>query len=392
MDKVSWGKLPAQVQQELIKKEWHNRRVLKQHLLGQREFPIQVTLHAPKNDMQALSHLDHFKQFVHAWRNVSDTEQVVWREKKKPCLTQSMPTHLCIDNFQQLLTWLGKQAEQQYQHWQQLMQIVLDVHINLKPVLVQHLSVLQKYTVQDLQKLKNLLSCLHANMAENKYIRELVIEGVDTKFIENNQKILADLLDVLHHGAVSEQGGLLKWLNCLDLPKGWLLLRYLDPEHRGVEILKIASNTLMDLAITAKNILIIENEQSCYALPKLADCVAIAGAGKNLTWLTADWLNSKNIAYWGDIDSWGLSFLSDARAHLPNLTALMMNQNTVEMHHAAMVNEPSSVLKLPIALTEAEQNLFYALKNRDFEANRLEQERLNSDYIYAQIQAWLSQE
>ena len=106
-----------------------------------------------------------------------------------------------------------------------------------------------------------------------------------------------------------------------------------------------------------------------------------------MTWLTADWLNSKNIAYWGDIDSWGLSFLSDARAHLPNLTALMMNQNTVELHHAAMVNEPSSVLKLPIALTEAEQNLFYALKNRDFEANRLEQERLNSDYIYAQIQA-----
>ena len=193
----------------------------------------------------------------------------------------------------------------------------------------------------------------------------------------------------MYQGEISEQGGLLKWLNCKDLPKGWVLLRYLDPYHQGIDTLRYAANTLENLSIDAQNILIIENEQSCYALPKLENCVAIAGAGKNLAWLTTSWLQKKRVAYWGDIDSWGLSFLSAAREKLPHLTALMMNVQTVELYQSAMVDEPSSLKKRQLYLTDAEQDLFEKLHNQHYAANRLEQERLATGYIHQQIQVWL---
>lgn len=384
-----WGKRPAQIQQELLKKEWLNRRYLKQHLLGLREFPLIISLKAPKNDEQVGTDLEYLRLFVDEWRNHLYADCVIWKTKKRPCLTQQLPTHLQIENFEQLLQFLGRNIQQQYQKWTKKTQPLLEIHPDLKKVLVQNFTIFENHTDDDISKIKILIQYLYANMAENQYIRELVIEGIDTKFIEKNQAILVDLLDAIHQGEIREQGGLLKWLNCRDLPKGWLLVRYLDPNHVGLDSLKIAANTLQDLAIEAKNILIIENEQSCYALPKLKDCVAIAGSGKNLAWLAADWLKTKNVAYWGDIDSWGLSFLSAAREKVPQLTALMMNHETVELHQSAMVDEASSTKIVPMYLTDVEQDLFYQLQNQEYAANRLEQERLATDYIQKHIRSWL---
>ncbi|WP_265736085.1 DUF3322 domain-containing protein, partial [Acinetobacter sp. CFCC 10889] len=172
-----------------------------------------------------------------------------------------------------------------------------------------NLNILAQWTEHDIAKIKVLLLQLQPNIAENLFIRELVIEGIDTKFIEQQQRILTDLLDVIHQGALSEQGGLLKWLNCRDLPKGWLLIRQLDADFEGMEIQKIAANNISQLIVNAENILIIENEQSCYALPKIQNCMAIAGAGKNLSWLTdCTWLNTKKSGVLGRFGFLGIVF------------------------------------------------------------------------------------
>ncbi len=52
------------------------------------------------------------------------------------------------------------------------------------------------------------------------------------------------------------------------------------------------------------------------------------GAGLNLGWLAAPWLQERTVAYWGDLDTWGLHMLAIARGHVPHLHALLMDRAT----------------------------------------------------------------
>lgn len=58
-----WGLLPNTVLGILHKKEWENRRNLKQRLLNQRPFPIEISLKVP-TDQQARDNLGHFHAFL----------------------------------------------------------------------------------------------------------------------------------------------------------------------------------------------------------------------------------------------------------------------------------------------------------------------------------------
>ena len=110
-------------------------------------------------------------------------------------------------------------------------------------------------------------------------------------------------------------------------------------------------------------------------------CLAVFGGGKNVAWLKADWVKNKNLIYWGDIDTWGLSILSDARAHQSHINAVMMDEATVIKHENKMSAEPTPVLECPAHLNTSEKALFHALKVKQFSGTRLEQERLGTDYI-----------
>ena len=63
-----WGMLPNQVFVQLRKKEWDNRRHLKQRLRNQRAFPIEISLKAPTGQ-QAFSDMQHFHVFFTVWKN-----------------------------------------------------------------------------------------------------------------------------------------------------------------------------------------------------------------------------------------------------------------------------------------------------------------------------------
>ncbi|MDK6203856.1 DUF2220 domain-containing protein, partial [Oligella urethralis] len=211
----------------------------------------------------------------------------------------------------------------------------------------------------------------------------------DTKFIEQHGYLLEAILDVLHEGAISAAGGLSSWLACLEKPRDWLLVRPLCPKPlaalAGMPILRLSTETLWHMPLPAHNILIIENEQSCLALSHIPETIAVAGGGKNLSWLGAEWLADKRVAYWGDIDSEGFAMLSQARTKVPQLKALMMDAATVERFAERMVEEPHSVFKAPECLLEAEQHLFQNLRRGVYQQGRLEQERLDRDYIQQQV-------
>nr|MCU0711900.1 DUF2220 domain-containing protein [Pirellula sp.] len=131
-----------------------------------------------------------------------------------------------------------------------------------------------------------------------------------------------------------------------------------------------------------------ENEACQHHLPHVPDTIAVLGAGFDLSWTDAEWLRSKRVAYWGDIDSWGLSFLSMARRSISHIEPLMMTAAVFETYRSSSVREPvPASAATPSELTKEEAEFYHALLNA--EHGRLEQEFLPIEYVHQSIDQWL---
>ncbi|HED39143.1 MAG TPA: DUF3322 and DUF2220 domain-containing protein [Chromatiales bacterium] len=417
LPRPDWGLLPEDIIKSLNQRLWNNSQKVKKLLKGESHFPYEVSLKAPRGNA-VLADVNHFQKFVSSWKRFNEIQiacNVSWEKRSFRSLSeQFIPTTLSIPDVAALARLLGKNQEQQLAQWQSKIAYILnafaplfvDSHSNKKTevsdknskermlflALIDHLEALNKFDYSDLDLLVKLIPQLKQGMGGGCYLRALPVTFADTKFIENNLRIIEVMTVALIDEDVREKG-LLNWLDCKDKPKDWLLIKPLCEQAiaalGGIPLLRLSSDTLLEFELPASNILIIENEQSCLTLNNIPDTIAISGGGKNLTWMRARWLTVKRVGYWGDIDSEGLSILSDARSKLSSITPLMMDATTVEAYQERMVAEPDSVFKEPIALTEEELALFKGLRSEQFANMRLEQERLPMDYVTKVIQSWI---
>ncbi|MNG18225.1 hypothetical protein D3C84_1022720 [compost metagenome] len=102
----------------------------------------------------------------------------------------------------------------------------------------------------------------------------------------------------------------------------------------------------------------------------------------------APWLAERDVAYWGDIDSWGLTILAHARQALPGITALMMDHETLMAHMDFSVEEPRSTNLPAVGLLSEERLLFESLIKAAQSIIRLEQEYLAQDYVLSKLYRW----
>lgn len=111
------------------------------------------------------------------------------------------------------------------------------------------------------------------------------------------------------------------------------------------------------------------------------------GAGLDLGWLAAPWLRTRQVAYWGDIDTWGLAMLAAARRHLPDLHALLMDRPTFEAQAHRAVAEPAPADSRSLhGLRPQEAALAQHL--RQLPRGRLEQEFLPADTVARALKDW----
>jgi len=388
----SFGLLPEDVRQVLRKSEWDHSKHLRQRLLGERPFPLSTHLRPPSGK-QALEDLVGFHAFVDAWQAWPEQSQLAWKDVQYAQLGEiSVPSHFTLGSIQALIEFIGDEAVKRSQAWQHLMSPILNVSQNLYPTLVKQLKKLEQLSELDVQMLAQLLPQLSRGMGQGGYLRALPVMGVDTKFVETHQSFIAQLLDAMHGEAITQQGGFLAWLDCKSAPGDWLLIRPLCEQARqclgGASILRMPTEVLLSTSLPGKRILIVENDQSGYALPELPDTVAVIGGGRNLAWMAASWLSQKKIAYWGDLDSWGFVLLSEARQRQPHVESLLMDRDTLLRHRERMVNEPDPYPGLPECLTESESLLYQEIRNGMHGNTRLEQERLSADHIVNRLMSW----
>ena len=390
----SWGLLPEDVRQLILKREWASTANLKARILGHKPFPIRIGL-KPPTGKAAIADMAHFQNFVQQWRSDPQQEFIQWETRSYRTLSeQQLPRFFILNDLEALIEYVGDEARQRSKVWQTNMAPLLDVDDSCYSALIKHLDSIEQMSVLDAQLLADIVPQLSQGMGLDQYLRALPLVGADTKFLEKNQALITAALDALYSDSVSTAGGLLTWLGCLENPKGWLTIRPLCEKVRskmgGFPVLQLPGDVLRSQALPADNILVVENMQSGLALPYLDDTVAIFGGGKNVAWMDACWLKDKRVAYWGDIDTWGLSILSEVRSKLTTIMPLMMEMETLRLHEDRMVMEPAPSETYPAFLTDKEREIFHGLKSATFKNSRLEQERLSSDYIVKQLKNWLT--
>ena len=390
-----WGLLPNTVLGILHKKEWENRRNLKQRLLNQRPFPIEISLKVP-TDQQARDNLGHFHAFFKAWTDFAYPELVEWQERQYRQLSeQRVPVKLRIFSLQQLTELLG--AEQQLENWLDKISSFLqqsfvhDRHQHrLFQTLIHHLEQIERYSQQEWQWLIQLIEQLKPNIGAGLYLRALPLSAVNTKFLEQNLLLTEVICNVLYDDEIVLAGGLLAWLDCLDSPKGWLTIKPVCPNVQeklgGLPVFQLSTEVLDQFELPAERIIVVENIQSGLACPNLENSIVVCGGGKNISWMNAKWLQHKQVFYWGDIDSEGLNILSMVRQKIPHVIALMMDEATVLQFQNHMVDEPDSIFSEPQYLTADELKLFHDLRAQTFKNRRLEQERISVDWVHRYLE------
>ncbi len=391
--------MPEQATALARKHYWENRRVLKTLMIGERSFPLHIPLKAP-SAKQTMQDLAHFRAWIERWKSFAMPDLLHWKTVDFRQLgEQQLPLRITIGSFQQLTQFCGAAAVAQSARWQANMLPLLKRyrHEQVYPVLVGHIEIVEGLGNNDAELLAHVLPQLQRGPGAGGYLRALPLTGVDTKFVEASSGLIEALLDAVHEGEIVACGGLYRWLDCRHGPRGLAqgvpIVRPLSPgtrhAYQGLPLLQLSAELLRQHELSATNILVVENVQSGLALPDLDDTIAVIGGGRNVSWMDASWLTTKRVAHWGDIDTWGLAILSDARTSLATLEPLMMDMATLKAHEARMVQEPAPLRTLPAQLTDQEQRLFLDLTAGRFLSTRLEQERISSDFISAALQAWL---
>lgn len=233
----------------------------------------------------------------------------------------------------------------------------------------------------EFERLTAVLSWLKDHERADCYIRELPVEGVDTKWLENNRALVARLMTSIL--------GLTTPLAAADVARRWNLLSpptLVRVRHAQALVSGLPAKVLVALpasilsAAAVPRVAVVENLQTGLALDVPEDVLIVTGMGAAVKALSlASWAKKARIVYMGDLDQHGLAILSELRRVLPQVQSVLMTPAALKRWRHLAVTDPTGRLKTPEAgLASEEEALFHALQG---ERLRLEQERLPIDAI-----------
>jgi hypothetical protein len=129
-----------------------------------------------------------------------------------------------------------------------------------------------------------------------------------------------------------------------------------------------------------QRVFITENEVNALAFPPVSSAMVVFGGGYGIERVgQASWMRSKEVFYWGDIDTHGFSILDRLRAHVPHARSLLMDLETLNAHRSLWGHEdPATRYTGELGrLRGDEQRLFVELRDNIHAKNlRMEQERV----------------
>lgn len=221
------------------------------------------------------------------------------------------------------------------------------------------------------------------------YLRQLPIE-IHTKFIEENSPLLQSLLDFLIPENIRDkQQKRFSERYFLKYDEPLIRIHILDKDlalEQGINDISIPLSSFHTVRFNCERILITENKMNFLTLPDIPSAIAVwSGGGFNISFLkNIEWLNEKEIFYWGDLDEHGFQILHQLRSYYPSSRSIMMDiQTYTAFQQFAVSTSPATFVNLPL-LTDQETEMLNLIRKTP-DKNRLEQERISQEYVVEKI-------
>ena len=264
----------------------------------------------------------------------------------------------------------------------------------IEEALVREWTMLADWSDDAVLALERVLTWFVDHPKSGLYLRQLPIEGVDTKwFTEPRKKVVQRLLVAIREAKESvplmaESSEALDPDTTFEtvcglkpLPKlirGRLLDEVDQKLFYGLSDLSLPLDEWAQLPLYPEIVFISENLQTGLAFEAHPKSVVFFGLGAGVTQLAAiPWVRTARIIYWGDVDTYGLEILAHLRSVLPQTESVMMNRQTLEAFRGLAVAENRQASGAHVEhLRENEREVFDALKVGDLARLRLEQERI----------------
>ncbi|EAQ78160.1 Wadjet anti-phage system protein JetD domain-containing protein [Blastopirellula marina] len=312
---------------------------------------------------------------------------VDWKEKNSRRHGKNwFPERVFIESEEDLLRLVEKQREFR------LFKSSVDAIRDRYPELATWIGTHRKDLVDVAESLDGLLEVLDYFVGyprPNRFARELPL-SVDTKFIEQNSRILRCWLDlVLPPEAIRADEEHFCRRFGLRYAEPLVHVRFLDEELQRETAslwpeLAVPLHALAETPLPGNRVLIVENKVNLMTLPFIQEGVAMGGLGNSVTdmrYLT--WLAKKEVWYWGDIDLEGFEILSRLRTFLPHIRSLMMNEEMVRTWGKSLAGVGNSGRREPsLNLTPEEMSAYQIC----YETNlRIEQERVPQNFVIEEL-------
>ncbi len=382
-----------------LRKRWRSGRYLIDYGRDVKWVPIELPIKAPSAG-ELLDRFDDVVKWVERFQHESRTSggspcfAVEYRTIKGRSLgSNSVPVRVRIESFDHLRTLLGTTNE--VQSLDRILEQTTEAMPELTPWVVAHpLKAIEHAEIWS--ELLATVVWISATPTEGLYLRQIDIQGVDTKFVDRHRRLLDELLvTVLPEGRIDTRytaGDFARRYHFRPKPE-YTRLRILESEPALPEVLSeftLRTEELASLKITSRTLFIIENEITFLAFPRVCSAIAVFGSGFGLASLRPfPWLDDKEIVYWGDIDTHGFDILSRLRARFDGVRSVLMDRATLLAHRGQWVTEPSPTNRALSNLTKAEEALYGDLiEGRFGPAIRLEQERVRFSVLQQALQPW----
>lgn len=209
-------------------------------------------------------------------------------------------------------------------------------------------------------------------------LREVLIPGVDTKFLEKNMAKVRSMHQFLTGERLENRQDFLDAVGIEAYPEDgdFVKIRMPDPACRigNLSVISVLSSELARLPLHPDAVFLIENKATFYHFPAVQNSIIIFGSGYAATGQMQGipLLQDARLYYWSDLDRDGFRMLDYLRSRYPKLRSLFMDIEAARAGESSAVPDEGTQKVSLHHLTEPEQEAFDLL-SRD--GRRIEQER-----------------
>lgn len=371
-----------QTARDRLRRRWDRGDYLRRLAAGERFAPIDLKITGPKTG-ELNSRRGEVADWVRSWHDQAGRPEtaVDYRTAGGQGLVgrQRLPDRLRIESLTDLARFLGTAA--QTRRYTRILKLAGGAEPIRAWAARRPMRALDHY--DHFPQLLAALEWIAANAGSGRHLREIDAAGVDTKFIEQHQRIMFELGGlVVPEDLVDPAQATIAGRFGFAVPGRRVRLRRLDGSAPwpmpGFDDVEVRAEDLAQIRLDVDRVYVVENLATYLTFPPVQRSVVVFGGGYAAAVIGAiPWLSEVDLVYWGDLDTHGLAILDRLRSKFPHAESVLMDERTLLAHRAMCGSEPAQVTRELPDLTADEAACHRALVTGVHgESLRLEQERI----------------